>query len=100
LNIESVKVLHSDIDNGIMPYCAFIIVENRDKLFLYLSSKNYPVMVWPSLPQKVLDNLDTYPEVKYLGQKLIQINLKPYLSEYYYLSMVSDIKRYLKSEIL
>jgi hypothetical protein len=32
-------------------------------------------MVWPTLPQAVLEGLGGYPDVDMLGRKLLQLNL-------------------------
>jgi hypothetical protein len=98
--LNTIKVLHPKVDENVMPYCVFLIVNNRDNLFYHLLSKNYPVMVWPSLSESILSGLALYPEVEYLGKRLIQINIKSYLSVNYYQRMTTDINIFLNSRNL
>lgn len=74
-DIKGVDILCPKLPAGTVPFCSFLLIESkRDFIFEGLRSK-YDVMVWPTLPRFVLDELKNYPEVELLGRKLLQINL-------------------------
>ncbi|MFH0772365.1 MAG: DegT/DnrJ/EryC1/StrS family aminotransferase [Candidatus Omnitrophota bacterium] len=74
-SLKGIKALWPKLPEGAVPFCfSFLVNSNRDILFEELRKK-YDVMVWPTLPQAVLNNLKDYPEVELLGRKLFQINL-------------------------
>mgnify|MGYP000147019729 FL=1 len=76
---NSLIVINKTINNGIIPTCfSFVYENNRDKFFYYLRSKGMPVFVWPTLPIEVINVIDEFPDVEYLGKNLIQISLNSY----------------------
>lgn len=86
--IKGITILWPEIPEGIVPFClSFLIEPRRDFIFENLRKK-YEVMVWPTLPKLVLEEMNNYPEVELLGRKLLQINLptdkvmQPRFSEY------------------
>ena len=90
--IEGLKILHPTLEDSVVPYClSFVIGKERDEIFYYLRDKKYPVWVWPSLPEEVLENLIEYPEVELLGRNLLQIILQTKLSKEFYISLVNDL---------
>jgi hypothetical protein len=69
------RLLYPELPQGAVPFCVPLLVESgRDRIFADLR-KNYDVMVWPTLPQAVLEGLGGYPDVDMLGRKLLQLNL-------------------------
>ena len=94
---KGVQILHPELKNGVVPYCLSILVEkNRDNILALLQGKKYPVMAWPTLPIEVLMNLNRYPEVKLLGQKILQINLIFNISLIQYKQICKDLKNLIK----
>src|SRR3989338_8607990 len=75
-NIRGIKILWPNLPQGIVPFnFSFLVFHNRDTLLKNLQKK-YDVMVWPTLSQTVLDQLDDFPEIRLLGKQLVQINLQ------------------------
>jgi hypothetical protein len=76
--ILGVTVLWPDIPEGITPFCLSALVDSKRDFFLERLRKKYDVMAWPTLSRLVLDQLEHFPEVEFLGRKLLQINLPPH----------------------
>jgi len=73
--IKGIDILWPNIPVGIVPFCLSVLVESERDSFLEALRKKYDVMVWPTLPGLVLNELENYPEVEFLGRKLLQLNL-------------------------
>jgi len=72
---QGISLLWRELPLGTVPFCVPLFVESgRDRIFCRLR-KRYDVMVWPTLPRAVLDELGKYPDVEMLGRKLLQLNL-------------------------
>jgi dTDP-4-amino-4,6-dideoxygalactose transaminase len=96
--INHITVLHKNLAKYESPFSVcFLVHKDRDTLLITLLRKRYPVWVWPSLPQEVLDNLIDFPEIKVLGKQLLQINLKEQLKLQTYRNMINDIEEFVWS---
>jgi len=74
-SIKGIKILWPELPKGIIPFCFSFLVESRRDAFFEDLREKYDVMVWPTLSQLVLRQLEDFPEVELLGKRLLQINL-------------------------
>ena len=77
LNIEELDVLYPDIQDGIVPFGIYLLIDgkvSRDKIFDRLRRK-YTLLTWPTFPSEVIQNLRQYPEAKQLGRSMLIICL-------------------------
>lgn len=73
--MKGVEILWPVLPEGTVPFSFNILLgRKRDAVFERLR-KRYDVMSWPTLPRAVLDRLGEFPDVKFLGKRLLQINL-------------------------
>ena len=101
-DMKGITVIWPALPRGTVPFSiSFLVDSNRDSLFNELRNR-YDVMVWPVLSRQILDDLESYPEVKFLGRKLLQINLMsdkvklPGFSQYL-VNMIRDIRFWTES---
>jgi CelD/BcsL family acetyltransferase involved in cellulose biosynthesis len=73
--VGGLTVLWPALPEGIVPFCvSCVVAARRDELLEQLRGR-YDVMAWPTLPQAVLDRLEEFPEVDWLGRRLLQVLL-------------------------
>ena len=68
-------MLWPDLPEGVVPFCLSCIFDSKRDIFLETLRKKYEIMAWPTLPGEILERLDDFPEIKFLGMKMLQINL-------------------------
>ena len=73
--IAGIEVLWPDLPEGVVPFCLSCIFDSKRDIFLETLRKKYEIMAWPTLPGEILERLDDFPEIKFLGMKMLQINL-------------------------
>jgi len=74
-DIPGLKVLYPVLPEGAVPYCVSMgIDKGRDEILRKLSDR-YDIMSWPTLSMDVINRLSEFPEVEFLGRKILQINL-------------------------
>ena len=74
-SVDGIRVLWPELPDGIVPWGVSVLVNaGRDEMLERLRGR-YPVMAWPTLPQAVIDQLDDFPDVEWLGRRLLQLPL-------------------------
>jgi len=73
--LKSVRIIWPQMPDGAVPFCLSIILDKGRDTILDELRKTYDVMAWPTLPGEVLGQMKDFPEVEYLGRKMLQINL-------------------------
>lgn len=73
--LPGIRVLWPKLPKKTAPFCLSCLVETRRDVFLAVLRKEYNVMAWPTLSMSVIGQLNRFPEVEFLGRRLLQINL-------------------------
>jgi len=74
--VKGIKVLWSEIPEGIIPACVSILIDShRDDILYRLKEKRYSVIAWPTFSGDVIDKIDEYPEIEVIGKKILQLLL-------------------------
>lgn len=74
-HFKGVTIINPDLPPGVIPHCLSLIINSRRDEVLAQLSKKYLMISWPTLSQRILNDLTHFPEVEYLGRKLLQIAL-------------------------
>lgn len=74
-HINGITILWPALPAGIVPFCFSFLISSKRDVFFEALRKKYDVMVWPTLPKVILNQLENFPEVELLGRKLLQLNL-------------------------
>jgi hypothetical protein len=99
--LKGIEVMGAPLAENCFPFGVPLIIHSHRDTFYKTLIKKYQVLAWPTYPQDVLTQKSCFPEVEYLGKKLLIINLpshfilKPHFSHYME-NLVDDFRRLTK----
>lgn len=74
-DIEGVTVFWPDLPHGVVPFAVLMLVASGRDAWLRTLRSRYEVMAWPTFSMEILRRRDEFPEVEFLGRRVLQLNL-------------------------